>query len=98
MTLVHRQPVRRRSKSAMHIVIIIIRSYSPETCMPGFTVLSAVGSYRRMMGIRANQPSNVELAVCKQPQPIHSEWSRPRPGRDVSMHPKNEREAVMVRA
>jgi hypothetical protein len=30
--------------------------------MPGFTILSAVGSGRSMMGIRATQPSNVELA------------------------------------
>ena len=51
-----------------------VRRYRPSffcsrRVMPGSTVLSAVGISRRMMGIRADRPSNVEIAVCKQPQP-----------------------------
>jgi hypothetical protein len=34
----------------------------------GFMVLFAVGSCRRMMGIRAGRPSNVRCAISKEPQ------------------------------
>jgi hypothetical protein len=43
--------------------------FTLEIRVPGSTVLSAVSISRRMMGIRVDRPSNVDIAVCEQPQP-----------------------------
>ncbi|MGH7261992.1 MAG: hypothetical protein ACREI9_15205, partial [Nitrospiraceae bacterium] len=55
----------------------------------GFTVLCAVDSCRRMMGIRVDRPSNVGCAVLNKPQTKIRNDRAHVPAGTFLMHPKD---------
>ena len=71
---------------------IITSPSSLKRRLPGFTVLTAVDSCRRMMGIRADRSSHARCAVLTKPQTKIRNDRAHAPAGTFVMHPKDGRE------